>query len=111
MGIEYIIGHNVDFDWRMLSQPKVRRICTLALCRSLWPLADTHTLAAMIYHVHPYRQRVREIGQRRASRPAADVQDDRRCALLPGIQVRGEHPPARRGRIFGRSPKKRGSRG
>lgn len=50
-GIEYIVGHNVDFDWRMLGRPKVRRICTLALARSLWPDIDSHSLGAMIYHL------------------------------------------------------------
>ncbi len=23
MGIQYIVGHNIDFDWRMLGRPKV----------------------------------------------------------------------------------------
>jgi exodeoxyribonuclease X len=90
LGITYIIGHQVDFDWRMLGQPNVRRICTLALCRSLWPLADAHTLAAMIYHVHPYRQRAREI-VRAAHNAKADVRmllD----VLLP--RLLREHPTA-----------------
>ena len=30
---EYIIGHNVDFDWKALGQPNVKRICTQALAR------------------------------------------------------------------------------
>ena len=50
-GVEYIIGHNVDFDWRMLGKPKgVKRICTLALARLLHPDLDSHTLGAMLYH-------------------------------------------------------------
>src|SRR5437773_8093810 len=29
---EYLIGHNIDFDWQALGeQPLVKRICTLAL--------------------------------------------------------------------------------
>jgi len=47
---EYWIGHNIDFDWRALgSPPNVKRICTLALSRRLWPECDSHTLSAMMY--------------------------------------------------------------
>lgn len=48
-GTEYLIGHNIDFDWRAIGEPKVKRICTLALARSLWPSADSHTLSALTY--------------------------------------------------------------
>lgn len=57
---EYLIGHNVDFDWRAAGAPEnVKRICTLALCRSLWPQADSHSLSAMMYLLH--RDRAREL--------------------------------------------------
>jgi len=47
---QYWIGHNIDFDWKALgSPPEVRRICTLALSRELWPAVDSHTLTAMMY--------------------------------------------------------------
>lgn len=46
---EFIIGHNVDFDWRMIGSPDVKRICTLALCRYLWPEIDSHKQGAMMY--------------------------------------------------------------
>lgn len=47
---QYLIGHNVDFDWRVAGSPEnVKRICTLALCRSLYPEADSHSLGAMMY--------------------------------------------------------------
>ena len=46
---QYWIGHNIDFDWKALGQPNVKRICTLALSRSLWPELDAHTLSAMMY--------------------------------------------------------------
>lgn len=50
--ITYWIGHNIDFDWRALgSPPQVKRICTLALSRALWPEMDSHTLSAMVYFV------------------------------------------------------------
>lgn len=48
--VRYLIGHNIDFDWRAAGAPEgVRRICTLALCRSLYPEADSHSLGAMMY--------------------------------------------------------------
>lgn len=51
----YIIGHQIDFDWRALGEPNVKRICTMALCRMIWPLADAHTLTAMLYYLDmPY---------------------------------------------------------
>lgn len=47
---DYLIGHNVDFDWQAAgSPPGAKRICTLALCRELWPEADSHTQSAMLY--------------------------------------------------------------
>ena len=49
--VPYWIGHNIDFDWRALGSPQVRRICTLALSRSLWPEMDSHTLTAMMYFI------------------------------------------------------------
>ena len=46
---EFVIGHNVDFDWRVIGSPDVKRICTLALCRYLWPELDSHKQGAMMY--------------------------------------------------------------
>lgn len=48
-GVEYLIGHNVDFDWRAIGEPPVKRIDTCAICRSLWPEADSHSQGAMLY--------------------------------------------------------------
>jgi exodeoxyribonuclease X len=48
---DYLIGHNVDFDWKMLGEPNCKRICTLAMSRELWPEADSHKLGAMMYFV------------------------------------------------------------
>lgn len=45
----YMIGHNVDFDWKIVGSPDVRRICTFALCRSIWPEVDSHSQSAMLY--------------------------------------------------------------
>lgn len=45
----YIIGHNIDYDWKVIGQPPIKRICTRALSSMLWPEADTHSQSAMIY--------------------------------------------------------------
>lgn len=50
---DYIVGHNVDFDWKALSCPNVKRICTLAISRYLWPDLDSHSLGAMMYTLMP----------------------------------------------------------
>lgn len=51
---DYIIGHNIDYDWRCLGSPTCKRIDTLAIARSLWPTNDSHILGACIYHVLPH---------------------------------------------------------
>lgn len=77
-----MIGHNVDFDWRMAGEPKrVRRICTLALSRFLFPDKDSHTQSAMIYMIG--RRYGREAWARDLLQNAHAALDDvRNCALL-----------------------------
>lgn len=58
--IQWIIGHNVDFDWESLGCPNVGRICTLAMSRTLWPELDSHTLTAMTYHLYGQTAKTRE---------------------------------------------------
>jgi exodeoxyribonuclease X len=58
-GVKYIIGHNVDFDWTAIGKPDVKRIDMLAMCRTLWPEADSHTQGAMLYLLE--RGRAREL--------------------------------------------------
>lgn len=50
-GTKHLVGHNVDYDWRVLGEPEIKRICTLAMARWLWPEADSHSLGAMAYHL------------------------------------------------------------
>jgi len=68
---EYLIGHNVDFDWGVIGKPDLKRIDTLCLCRKLWPEADAHTQSAMLYLLErsTARERLRD-----AHSAAADVQ-------------------------------------
>ena len=45
----FLIGHNIDFDWQVIGKPDAKRICTLALSRSLYPHLDSHSLGALSY--------------------------------------------------------------
>jgi exodeoxyribonuclease X len=71
--VDYWIGHNIDFDWRVLGSPPVKRICTLALSRSLWPELDSHTLTVMMYFIHGATPQTRELVSR-AHGAAADCE-------------------------------------
>jgi exodeoxyribonuclease X len=55
--VDYLIGHNIDFDWKMVGSPDVRRICTLALSRWLFPEVDSHKQSAMLYFAYGYEAR------------------------------------------------------
>jgi exodeoxyribonuclease X len=72
----YMIGHNVDYDWRVIGEPDVKRICTKALSTQLWPQADSHSQSAMIY-LH-YRSEA--TGLLRNAHAALD--DVKNCRLL-----------------------------
>jgi exodeoxyribonuclease X len=56
----YWIGHNIDFDWNALGCPPVRRICTLALARSVFPELDSHTLDTVYYYINGINDKTRE---------------------------------------------------
>lgn len=91
---DYLIGHNVDYDYDVClacgPQPQFKRICTLALCRSLWPQADSHRLGAMFYQVHPDNRRYVRDMLAHAHHAMADV---RICisVLACIIEVLGVH--------------------
>jgi len=67
---EYLIGHNIDFDWQVLGKPNIKRICTLALARSVWPALDSHNQSALLYYLD--RKNARE-QLRNAHSALADV--------------------------------------
>jgi exodeoxyribonuclease X len=73
---EYIIGHNVDYDWNIIGNPNIKRICSLALSRRLWPELDSHSQSAMLYFVD--RQNARE-KLKNAHSALADVEN---CAFI-----------------------------
>jgi DNA polymerase III, epsilon subunit and related 3''-5'' exonucleases len=79
--IDILIGHNIDFDWRMLGQPDIPRICTLALSRFMFPEVDSHTQSAMLYMI------AREYGAEERMRAMlkdahAALDDVRNCSVL-----------------------------
>ncbi|MNJ34305.1 Exodeoxyribonuclease 10 [compost metagenome] len=74
--IEYVIGHNVDYDWGVISKPDVKRICTRALSSRLWPDADSHSQSAMIY-LH-YREQAPSL----LRNAHAALDDVKNCRLL-----------------------------
>ena len=56
---DYVIGHNVDYDYKVLSLTKPKKICTLAMARKLIP--DTaHGQNALMYYFFEDKKWVRE---------------------------------------------------
>jgi exodeoxyribonuclease X len=45
---DYLLGHNVEFDWKMIGEPITKCICTYHLSKWLWPDADSHKLTALV---------------------------------------------------------------
>lgn len=81
MHVDLWIGHNVDFDWRMAGEPEIKRICTLALSRFLFPQLDSHTQSAMLYYIG--RRNGKEAEVRELLRNAHAALDDvRNCSIL-----------------------------
>lgn len=87
--ISYMVGHNVDFDWKVAGSPRIKRICTLALSRYLFPGIDSHSQSAMLYLLE--RQTARE-NLKKAHSALADVMNCRSVLanlvkILPGIET------------------------
>ncbi|MHB8292109.1 MAG: 3'-5' exonuclease [bacterium] len=55
----YLVGHNIDYDWQVISSPDIRRIDTLAMASDLWPELDSHGLAALNYALTPIADRLK----------------------------------------------------
>lgn len=55
---EYIVGHNISFDVKILSEcdpdiKNIKSICTLALARIAWPDLPSHKLDNLILYLEP----------------------------------------------------------
>jgi len=74
--VEYIIGHNIDYDWNVIDQPNIRRICTLALARKVWNTIDAYSQSALLYFID--RDNARDI-LKKAHSAETDV---RICATI-----------------------------
>ena len=87
--IHFVVGHNVDYDWKAAGSPDVKRICTLALSRFLFPNLDSHSQSAMLYHLERGTARENLI---QAHSALADVMNCRRVLgklldFVPGIET------------------------
>ena len=60
-GCTHLLGHNIDYDWKALGRPVVKRICTLAMARAAWPKLDSHSLAACVYYTQGATAATREL--------------------------------------------------
>lgn len=48
--VHYLIGHSIDYDWKAAGSPAaVKRICTDAMARHVWPDASGYSQSALIY--------------------------------------------------------------
>ena len=56
----YLVGHSIDYDWGVIGKPDVKRICTYAMARKLWPEVDSHSQSALMYHFSKNRHKTRE---------------------------------------------------
>ncbi len=59
-GVDFLVGHNIDYDWGVIGKPNVKRICTLAMSRKIWPDADSHTQSSLMYLLAKDRNKVRD---------------------------------------------------
>ena len=75
-GVEYLVGYNVDFDWKVINRPEIKRICVMALASYCFPQLDSYAQSAVLYHVA--RQRAREWLQN----AHAALQDVHNCARI-----------------------------
>jgi exodeoxyribonuclease X len=70
--VQYMIGHNIDYDWEVSGKPEVKRIDTLAMSRKLFK-EDSHSLSAMIYRLSDDKKAARDM-VRGAHNAKADVE-------------------------------------
>jgi exodeoxyribonuclease X len=87
-GVEYLVGYHVDYDWKVIGQPDIKRICVMALARYCFPGLDSYAQSAVLYHVA--RPRAREWLQNAHSA----LQDVYNCARILRHVLRSLPAPA-----------------
>ena len=85
--MQYMIGHNIDYDWGVSGKKDIKRICTLALSRWVLPHLDSHSQSALYYHF--YRDTASQ-DLRNAHSALIDVKNCLKVlqALMPLIQTK-----------------------
>lgn len=51
-GVQYLIGHQVDFDWKAIGSPLIKLIDTMAIAKHVWPDLGSYRLTALMYHIY-----------------------------------------------------------
>jgi len=58
---EYLIGHNIDFDWGVIGKPgNIKLIDTLPMSRKIWTGLDSYNLGALSYALATDKVKMRE---------------------------------------------------
>jgi len=57
--VDYLIGHQIDFDWTVAGKPEVKRIDVMAMIWKLWPEYGKLTQGAAMYAILPDREDTR----------------------------------------------------
>lgn len=70
--MDFMIGHNIDYDWKVVGAPNVKRICTLAMGRVVFPDCDSHKLGALYCYISPDKRQAVDF-LKHAHNAAADV--------------------------------------
>ncbi len=89
----FIVGHNADFDWEAAGKPEhIKRICTLALARRLWPELSSYKQVALMYQFMP-----QAVAREKVKTAHTALQDTKLCAfllqqILTELQTRGHMP-------------------
>ncbi|MBN6739617.1 DUF3820 family protein [Acidithiobacillus sp. MC6.1] len=84
-----LIGHNIDFDWRVIGEPKIRRVCTLAMARKVFPGLDSYSQSALLYYFYPNQRPAIRERLRAAHSALADV---RFCQIILRQIIRRAFP-------------------
>ncbi len=74
--VSYIIGHNIDYDWKVLGSPDVKRICTKALASKYFPDLDSYSQSALICYLYG------KSAKKMLKEAHTAVQDVQNCHLL-----------------------------